>query len=163
MKSPIASRFTTSLMSIFQFLLLHRFVYMPCFHIFVILDCGLHSQFSKSQLSFPSEYLLNFQKLSGSNSYNRDCKCFQIVLRDSNRGHTYPQSFPASRNPSSSEFFWCSSSHQLLLAIETRNIKKNCFQNPLVQFNKTFNVFLTRLVLIQRHRDTDARDLGQTT
>ena len=68
----------------------------------------------------------------------------------------YPQSFPKPRNLTRSGVFWYSSSHQLLLAIETC-IKEICFQTPQLQFNKSFHVVLNQaglhfLEILYRHK-----------
>ena len=67
-------------MNVFQLLLLHRLVYMSCFHILEILYCDLHSQFSKCQLLSPTLYLLYLWELYGSIGNNTDSTCFQLLL-----------------------------------------------------------------------------------
>lgn len=111
---------------IFQFLFLHQFVYMSCFHILEFLKCNPYSPFAKSQLSIPTVHLLDFWELSDSISNNTGSTSFQVVQARRDSSYMYPQSFPKPRNLTRSGVFWYSSSHQLLLAIETC-IKEICF------------------------------------
>ena len=112
--------FCILLLNIFQFQLLYRFVYMSCFNILQILKCDSHSQFSNSQLSSRIVYLLCISELSGSISNNTDRQYIfstntsEIVVCLTH----IPQFFCTPREQSSSEFFWCISSHQLLVAIK---------------------------------------------
>ena len=94
--------------------------FMSCFNILEILKCDSHSQFSNSQFLSRIVYLLCISELSGSISNNTDRQ--YIFSTNTNEivvclTHI-PQFFCTPREQSSSEFFWCISSHQLLVAIK---------------------------------------------
>ena len=52
---------------------LRRFAYMSCFHTLEILNCTIHSHFSKSQLSSPTVYLLGSWELFSSIGNEKQC------------------------------------------------------------------------------------------